>query len=171
MMRQAKATILLILFICSQLLILLQVAALQYHRFNEKHSSLEISSHILQFHFSHEAWAQINPNAHHEMLLHGQMFDIKNIQQTKTEVIISGHFDRHEDHLLNKLQPHSQKKNTLLISPFAWCVLFFEPPLEFNFYKVPSTTIFYPTLHIVLPITELKQRDQPPKQDQFFDIA
>ena len=171
MMRQAKATILLILFICSQLLVLLQVGSLHWHRYHEQHFTLKNSNDLLEFHFSYEEWSQMHPNLHNEISLQGQMFDIKNIQQTETEVIITGHFDKHEDHLLNQLQSPPQKKNTILISPFAWCVLFCEPPLEFNFYKLPSATTFYPTLHIVLPITDLKQRDQPPKQDQFFDIV
>ncbi len=163
MKRQAKATILLMLFISSQLLILLQVTSLQWYRLNEQNAFTQHHTPSLQFHFSLEAWSKTRSNSKDEISINGHMFDIKKIQYLANEVIITGHFDHHEDHLLHQLQSNPQKKNATTSAAFAGWALFFESPTTFIFFNQKTTSAIYPSVTSTLHLAELKQLEQPPQ--------
>lgn len=161
-MRHRKAILLLSLFCISQLLVLLQVTSLQWHKFNMTERVLNSrSTTTLQFNVS--TWSQIHVNSKNEILWKGKMFDIKQIVKKGNQIILYGHYDKHEDHLLDQLTAGSQKKNSNISLSFSWCALFFESPTIYNFYSSYAARPFYAFTKSTLMSAMKSQLEEPPQ--------
>ncbi|MEZ5046136.1 MAG: hypothetical protein R2831_04010 [Chitinophagaceae bacterium] len=159
------AWLLFILIMTSQIVILSLYSALKWHQYAVK-NNLYNAKKYEYIHISKTGWNTLEKIHNKEVIIQGKLFDIKRMYTQNENIVLYGHFDTQEDHLLSltKNNQHTKDKKKSEYKFPTWIAHqseIWQVPIKSD---ITKHTFFYIVKHSQLYLSE----SSPPPKNLFF---